>query len=48
MDGGEALAVLGEPLTWREVVGAAIMLAAAAIAVMLRRETPVARPTETL
>ena len=29
--------VLGEPLTWREVVGAAIMLAAAAIAVMPRR-----------
>ena len=40
--------VLGEPLTWREVVGAAIMLAAAAIAVMPRRETSVARPTETL
>jgi len=30
--------VLGEPLTWREVVGAAIMLAAAAIAVMPRKE----------
>lgn len=31
--------VLDEPLTWREVTGAAIMLAAAAIAVMPRRET---------
>jgi drug/metabolite transporter (DMT)-like permease len=30
--------VLDEPLTWREVVGAAIMLAAAAIAVMPRKE----------
>ena len=30
--------VLGEPLTWREVVGAAIMLAAAAIAVIPRKE----------
>jgi drug/metabolite transporter (DMT)-like permease len=40
--------VLDEPLTWREVAGAAIMLAAAGIAVTPRRETPVARPTETL
>jgi drug/metabolite transporter (DMT)-like permease len=30
--------VLGEPLTWREVFGAAIMLAAAAIAVTPRKE----------
>jgi drug/metabolite transporter (DMT)-like permease len=29
-------AVLGEPLTWREIIGAAIMLAAAAIAIARR------------
>ena len=30
--------VLGEPLTWREIMGAAIMLAAAAIAMTSRKE----------
>jgi drug/metabolite transporter (DMT)-like permease len=32
--------VLGEPLGWREIVGGAIMLLAAAIAVMPRKEAP--------
>ena len=32
--------VFGEPLTWREMTGAAIMLAAAAMAVTTRKEMP--------